>query len=226
MAGGPWDRLFAAKYSPIKSREAGGTCVEDECDSMVVTVVTEDGDEPPDDEEDVPEDEDVVDEASRWRAVASGEDAIMISLLRGGATIGRWLRRWCGIPPRGGAAVGVGEEGISSGGIRVGFARRNVLVLRAKQEETVEPTKILQTRALSRSLAWKGAWGHDSALSVTLTAERVSLNLIALSYFFSARLIACVGIGVFFNLLGGQFRVCVSECVSIEGGFDSSSENY
>lgn len=114
---------------------------------MVVTVVTDDGEEPPDeDDEQVPEDVDAATES--WcRAVASGEDAIMINvedaaaiLFRGGGgtTIGRWLRR--GIPLRGGAPVGA-EEGISSGGIRVGFARRNVLVLRAKQEETVEPYK-------------------------------------------------------------------------------------
>lgn len=168
MAGGPWERLFAAKYSPIRSRETGGTCVEDECDSMVVTVVTDDGEEPPSDEDDeqVPEDVDAATES--WcRAVASGEDAIMIKvedaaaiLFRGGGgtTIGRWLRR--GIPPRGGAPVGA-EEGISSGGIRVGFARRNVLVLRAKQEETVEPYKNpANALSLFLSLA-EGDWGSS-----------------------------------------------------------------
>lgn len=94
----------------------------------MVTVVTEDGDEPDPEEQE--------DEDASW-AVASGEDAIMISVDAAGAvgflvgtTTGRWLRRSsCGPPPRGGAAPV--EEGTSSGGIRVGLARRNVLVLRA-----------------------------------------------------------------------------------------------
>lgn len=125
--------------------------MDDECDSIVVTVVTEDGEDPPEEQDDdVPEDED----APCWRAVASGEDAIMISVdavgFLGATTIGRWLRRCsCGPPPRGGAAAAV-EEGTSSGGIRVGLARRNVLVLRAKQEETVEPQKSCK-RALAGS---------------------------------------------------------------------------
>lgn len=195
MAGGPWERLFAAKYSPIRSRETGGTCVEDECDSMVVTVVTDDGEEPPSDEDDEQVPEDDVDAATEsWcRAVASGEDAIMINvddaaaiLFRGGGTtIGRWLRR--GIPPRGGAPVG-GGEGISSGGIRVGFARRNVLVLRAKQEETVEPYKN-PANALSLSLARAPRKGigvvvDDSVHALSRERELLAIRLRSLSHFF------------------------------------------
>uniref|UniRef100_A0A8D8C4F8 (northern house mosquito) hypothetical protein n=1 Tax=Culex pipiens TaxID=7175 RepID=A0A8D8C4F8_CULPI len=167
MAGGPCVRFFAARYSPIRSREAGGACVEDECDSIVVTVVTEDGDEPDPDEQE--------DEDASW-AVASGEDAIMISVDAAavgflvGTTTGRWLRRSsCGPPPRGGAAPV--EEGTSSGGIRVGRARRNVLVLRAKQEETVEPQK-----SCKRALAGSKGCVEEGALAMTAHSRSRSLS--------------------------------------------------
>lgn len=52
MAGACWLRLLAARYSAIRSREgAGVTAVDEECDSIVVMVVTDEGEESAEDDD-------------------------------------------------------------------------------------------------------------------------------------------------------------------------------
>lgn len=141
-----WLRYFAAKYSPIKSRCKGAAVCPpvDECDSIVVTVVTDEGDEPPDEDD---EEAEVLEHDGRYLAVAAGEDEVTVN-----ACCGLLLGCWgCGVNT-GAAAIAVGRTIPArcrpllllllvlllskwppsfSGGIRVGFAKRNVFVLRA-----------------------------------------------------------------------------------------------